>query len=112
MRDVEFNFIELPKFKKTESELKSIIDQWVYFIKNAEDLEVIPENIKDKGLKTAFEEADKHNWSKVELEEYNKIFIREGDEKGPRRPLGGGNGHRWWPLHRARVPGPSGAFPQ
>ncbi len=82
LRDVEFNFIELPKFKKTESELKSVIEQWVYFIKNAESLEVIPENIKDKGLKTAFEEADRHNWNKSELEEYNKIFIREGDEKG------------------------------
>ncbi len=81
LRDVEFNFIELPKFMKTEVELKSIIEQWIYFLKNAEDLEVIPENIKDKGLKTAFEEADKHNWSKLELEEYNKIFIREGDEK-------------------------------
>ncbi len=82
LRDVEFNFIELPKFKKVERELKSIIEQWVYFIKNAENLEVIPESITDQGLKTAFEEADRHNWSKLELEEYNKIFIREGDEKG------------------------------
>ncbi len=82
LRDVEFNFIELPKFKQGESELNSIIEQWVYFIKNAENLNVIPESIKDEGLKTAFEEADRHNWSKLELEEYNKILIREGDEKG------------------------------
>ena len=82
LRDVEFNFIELPKFRKAENELQSIIEQWVYFIKNAENLNVIPESIKDQGLKTAFEEADRHNWSKLELEEYNKIFIREGDEKG------------------------------
>ena len=27
LQDVEFNFIELPKFKKTEKELKSIIEQ-------------------------------------------------------------------------------------
>ncbi len=82
LRDVEFNFIELPKFRKGESDLQSIIEQWVYFIKNAENLNVIPESVKDQGLKTAFEEADRHNWSKIELEEYNKIFIREGDEKG------------------------------
>lgn len=82
LRDVEFNFIELPKFRKQENELESVIDQWVYFIKNAENLDVIPENIEDEGLITAFEEADKHNWSKLELEEYNKIFIREEDERG------------------------------
>ena len=82
LRDVEFNFLELPKFTQGESELTSIIAQWVFFIKNAENLNVIPESIKDHGLKTAFDEADRHNWSKLELEEYNKILIREGDEKG------------------------------
>jgi hypothetical protein len=53
LKDIEFNFIELPKFNKRESELESIIDQWVYFIKNAENLHVIPENVKDEGLKIA-----------------------------------------------------------
>ena len=85
LRDVEFNFIELPKFKKAENEIQSVIEQWVYFIKNAENLNVIPDSIQDQGLKTAFEEADKHNWSKFELDEYNKIFIREADDKGRRR---------------------------
>jgi predicted transposase/invertase (TIGR01784 family) len=85
LRDVEFNFIELPKFKKAENEIQSVIEQWVYFIKNAENLNVIPDSIQDQGLKTAFEEADKHNWSKFELDEYNKIFIREADDEGRRR---------------------------
>ena len=80
--DIEFNFIELPKFTKAENELETIIDQWVYFIKNAEDLRIIPENVKDQGLKIAYEKADKHNWTKLELEEYNKIFIKEQDERG------------------------------
>ena len=80
--DIEFNFIELPKFTKAENELETIIDQWVYFIKNAEDLRIIPENVKVQGLKIAYEKADKHNWTKLELEEYNKIFIKEQDERG------------------------------
>ncbi len=62
IQDMEFNFIELPKFNKTEKELVSNIDKWTYFIKNAEDLEVIPENV-DEGLKQAYEESNKQNWS-------------------------------------------------
>lgn len=80
--DIEFNFIELPKFTKVESELTSIIDQWVFFIKNAENLHVLPESVNDIGLKIAYEDADKHNWSKAELEAYDNVFIREQDDRG------------------------------
>ncbi len=82
IKDIEFNFIELPKFNKKENELESIIDQWVYFIKNAENLAVIPENLIDKGLKFAYEDADKHNWSKAELEAYDYVLMREQDDRG------------------------------
>ncbi|TAF74869.1 MAG: Rpn family recombination-promoting nuclease/putative transposase [Bacteroidetes bacterium] len=82
IKDIEFNFIELPKFNKNVHELNSIIDQWVYFIKNAENIEVIPENIQDKGLILAYQEADKHNWTIEELDAYDKIFIREQDDRG------------------------------
>ena len=82
VKDIEFTFIELTKFTKTDKELPTIIDQWVYFLKNAENLEVIPETITDIGLKEAFAEANRYNWSKDELDEYNKVFIREQDERG------------------------------
>ena len=82
IKDIEFNFIELPKFNKQVNELSSIIDQWVYFIKNAENIEVIPESLVDQGLKFAYEDADKHNWTEVELEAYDKVFIREQDDRG------------------------------
>ena len=80
--DIEFNFIELPKFNKNETELKTIIDQWVYFIKNAENLEVIPGNVEDEGLKSAYEDADKHNWTREELEAYDYVLMREQDDRG------------------------------
>lgn len=80
--DIEFNFIELLKFDKQESELTSIIDQWIYCIKNAENLEVIPEGVEDKGLKTAYTDAARHNWTKEELDAYNYIFMREQDDRG------------------------------
>jgi predicted transposase/invertase (TIGR01784 family) len=82
IQDVEFNFIELPKFTKTIKQLETNIDQWAYFIKNAENLTVIPENVKDEGLREAYLEADKHNWTKLELENYERASIKERDEIG------------------------------
>ena len=82
IKDIEFNFIELPKFNKPATELTSIIDQWVYFIKNAENLQVIPENIQDEGLRFAYHDADKHNWTKQELEAYDYVLMREQDDRG------------------------------
>ena len=82
IKDIEFNFIELPKFNKKENELISIIDQWVFFLKNSENLEVIPENVNDLGLINAYEDAAKHNWTKEELDAYDYVLMREQDERG------------------------------
>lgn len=82
IQDVEFNFIELPKFDKTIDHLESSIDQWTYFIKNAENLNVIPENVKDEGLREAYLEADKQNWTKLELEDYLRAALKEQDDIG------------------------------
>lgn len=80
--DMKFRFIELPKFKKEVHELKSIIDKWAFFIKNADELEVMPDNVDDEGLKEAYEEAAQHNWTREEYDAYIYAGIREQDEKG------------------------------
>jgi predicted transposase/invertase (TIGR01784 family) len=80
LKDLDFNFIELPKFNKTENELSTLIDKWVYFIKNAEDLNVIPTNTNDKGLESAYTVADRHTWTKADLEAYEYARMRETDE--------------------------------
>ena len=67
IEDVEFNFIELPKFNKSIEQLESSIDQWTYFIKNAEDLILIPDNVKDEGLKEAYSEADTVSYTHLTL---------------------------------------------
>ena len=82
IRDVEFNFIELTKFTKSIDELETNIDQWTYFIKNAENLDVIPENVSDEGLKEAYLGADRHNWTKQELDDYLRASIKIRDEIG------------------------------
>jgi len=58
LRDFEFNFIELKKFNKQEAELESIIEKWIYFIKNADNLTMIPKSAEDiPELKEAYEQA-------------------------------------------------------
>ncbi len=81
IKDMEFTFVELPKFNKELHELKTLTEKWVYFIKNAENLEVTPENINDEGLKSAYEEANVQTWTQEELDAYEYAFMREEDEK-------------------------------
>lgn len=81
-KDLKFRFIELKKFNKKTHELKSIVDKWTFFIKYAEDLEIMPENIDDEGLKEAYEEAAQHNWTREAYDAYIYSGIREQDEKG------------------------------
>ncbi|TAH30395.1 MAG: Rpn family recombination-promoting nuclease/putative transposase [Cytophagales bacterium] len=81
LKDLDFNFIELPKFNKSEQLSESLIEKWIYFIKNAENLRLIPSNLDDEGLKLAYSEADKHLWTKEDLEAYEYARMRETDEK-------------------------------
>lgn len=81
-KDLKFRFIELPKFNKKVHELKNIIDKWAFFIKNADELEVMPDNVDDEGLKEAYEEAAQHNWTREEYDAYIYAGIREQDERG------------------------------
>ena len=81
IKDMEFTFIELPKFKLESNELKTLTEKWIYFIKNAENLEVVPENINDEGLKSAYEKANVQAWTQEELDAYEYAFMREEDER-------------------------------
>ncbi len=39
-------------------------------------------NVDDEGLKEAYQDANKHSWTKEELEAYNYAAMREQDERG------------------------------
>jgi len=82
LKDLEFNFIELKKFDKKESELSSIIEKWTCFFKNAGNATIIPVNLKDEGLKEAYEEANKFNWTKEELDAYDYAGMIAQDRRG------------------------------
>jgi len=51
LKDLEFNFIELPKFEENKIKIDTLIEKWIYFIKKAPNLDVIPANVDDEGLK-------------------------------------------------------------
>ncbi|MBI4648114.1 MAG: Rpn family recombination-promoting nuclease/putative transposase [Bacteroidia bacterium] len=82
LKDLEFNFIELLKFNIPLCELNTLIEKWTYFLKNAPNLDIIPENIDDEGLRYAYENAAQHNWTKEELLAYDYAGMRRQDEKG------------------------------
>ena len=82
LKDIQFNFIELRKFTLEVDDLQALIEKWVFFIKNAENLDVIPANINDEGLKEAYRDADKHSWKKEELIAYDNASIAEQDVRG------------------------------
>lgn len=82
LKDVQFTFIELKKFTKEAHELETLLEKWVFFIKNAENLDVIPDNVDDEGLLEAYHDADRHSWKKEELIAYDNASIAEQDERG------------------------------
>lgn len=81
LKEFEFNFIELKKFNKSEDELSSIINKWIFFIKNAGELNVIPACITESEILEAFNVASQINWSKEELNAYDYWSGKKGDAK-------------------------------
>ncbi len=82
IKDMDFYFIELPKFSKKAKDLTNVMDKWIYFIKEAENLAVIPENTDDEGLQEAYADANRNTWTKEELDAYIYAGMREQDGRG------------------------------
>ena len=82
LNEMEYNFIELKKFNKKIDEITTLSDKWIYFLKHAKNLDVIPSGVKDVGLKQAYIDASKHAWTKKELERYDYASMRKQDKIG------------------------------
>jgi len=81
--DIELIFVELPKFKKNESELETIIDKWLFFLNNARKLQDIPPNMDDIAeIRKAFYIANQANLTLDELEDQEKSEIFIQDQRG------------------------------
>ena len=75
-------YLEMPNFKKKESELNSRIEQWLYFIKHLEDFQSIPSIFNDTIFTTAFEKAAIANYGPIELDIYENSLKSYRDLKG------------------------------
>ncbi len=79
---MELHFVQLPKFEKTIDQCKNIIDEWLFFMKNAETCTEIPEQMKQSELFTeAFNIIAQKNWTKEEFEKYVKELDAVGKEE-------------------------------
>ena len=67
-----FIYFEMPNFRKTEEDLKTRLDKWLYFIKHLEDFQVIPNIIADEVFQQAFDKAELAKLGSIEMEEYER----------------------------------------
>ncbi|EDX76322.1 conserved hypothetical protein [Coleofasciculus chthonoplastes PCC 7420] len=81
--ELQLIFIELPKFKKTLSELNSLSDKWIYFIKEAATLDAIPDNLREvREIELALNIANQAKMTVEELDMVDRRGIMLQDEKG------------------------------
>ena len=90
-------YLEMPKFRKTEAELVTLLDKWLYAIKNLSSLMERPVALQEAVFKRLFEQAEIAAFNKEELHDYresqkdfwdlNSVLEtaeRKGIEKGDR----------------------------
>ncbi len=84
LKDFSFTFLELPKFKKSLSELSTSVEKWTYFFKYAQevrDKDLDQLSGTDLFIRKAYEELDRHYWTQEELDSYERSVKEERDAK-------------------------------
>ena len=67
---LDFIFVEISKFQKSEDELETFYDKWLYVLKNLSVLTDRPKALRDKVFDRLFEEAEIARFTPRELREY------------------------------------------
>jgi predicted transposase/invertase (TIGR01784 family) len=78
--DIELVFVELPKFDKEVDRLETLADKWLYFLKCARQLDVVPESMNlVPEIKQAFDMANEVNLTTEQIEdmEMQEMFIHD-----------------------------------
>jgi len=68
--NLTYIYLEMPKFRKTEDELESLFDKWLYALKNLPRLLQRPAALQERIFKKFFEVAEIANLDKVEYAKY------------------------------------------
>lgn len=77
-----FVYLEMPHFTKSEGELVTRLDKWLYFIQYLEDFQDIPSIFKDDVFEQAFEKAEISNYTESERRDYEDSLKVYRDLKG------------------------------
>ena len=65
-------YLEMPKFSKTEQELVTLLDKWLYAIKNLATLMERPKALQEAVFKRLFEQAEIAAFNRDELYDYRE----------------------------------------
>jgi len=65
-------YLEMPKFKKTEEELETNFDKWLYILRNLDQLTNRPAKLQERIFTKLFEQAELANYSEQEYHEYEQ----------------------------------------
>jgi predicted transposase/invertase (TIGR01784 family) len=71
--------VELPKFKKTEDELETVVDKWIYSLKNMEKLPERPEKLNEKIFDELYENAKINRLKTEDMKAYGKSVLEYDD---------------------------------
>jgi len=85
LKDMCYVFIELPKFTKTEDELETLQDKWIYFFSHWDKSQQVPTRVQEEELIEAYQSMEEFNWDREEREAYIKANIALVDEFDARR---------------------------
>jgi predicted transposase/invertase (TIGR01784 family) len=72
---LHFKFLQMPLFIKTENELESHFDKWLYFLKNLESFDHIPAILNEPIFQKGFEIAEIAHLKPSQVESYEKSLL-------------------------------------
>jgi hypothetical protein len=78
---LQMTFVILPRFKKKESECKTVMDKLLFSLKNGHKLKKIPKDFKERELKDIFNISEISNFNSDELYRYEAIMRNEYDQR-------------------------------
>ncbi len=78
---LKFIYLELPKFRKSEAELESQFDKWLYVFRHLSELQERPSALQDRIFKKLFDAAEIAKFSPEEREAYEESLKHYRDIK-------------------------------
>ena len=78
---LHFKFLQMPLFNKTENELETHFDKWVYFLKHLEDMDHIPAILNEPVFQKGFDIAEVSHLSSEQYDDYLKSVLSYNEAK-------------------------------